>query len=61
MSALVIWFFNTLSPIDFDYAIPWPTVGSLIVITVVLSIIATWRPAKKVASKDIVEMLRRAT
>ena len=28
MSALVIWFFNTLSPIDFEYAIPWPTVIS---------------------------------
>ncbi|NOQ54365.1 MAG: FtsX-like permease family protein [Thermoplasmata archaeon] len=61
MSALVIWFFNTLSPIDFEYAIPWWTVGSLFVITVVLSIIATWRPAKRVASKDIVDMLRRAT
>ncbi len=61
LSALVIAFFNTLSPIDFEYAIPWPTVLSLVVITVVLSIVATWQPARKVSQKDIVEMLRRAT
>ena len=61
LSALIVWFFNTLSPIDFVYAIPWTTIVSLVAITIALSILMTWRPAASVSRKEVVEMLRRAT
>lgn len=61
LSALVIAFFNLLSPISFSYAIPWTTIGAMVVITIALSIITTWQPAGKVAKKAVVDLLRRAT
>jgi putative ABC transport system permease protein len=61
LSALVIAFFNVLAPITFSYAIPWPTIGVLVTITVVLSVFTTWRPASKVSKKAVVDLLRRAT
>lgn len=61
LSALVIAFFNVLAPITFSYAIPWTTIGVLVAITVVLSILTTWQPAGRVARKAVVDLLRRAT
>jgi ABC-type lipoprotein release transport system permease subunit len=61
LSILVISFFNVLSPIDFEYALPWPTLLSLLAITFVLSLVATWRPAHEVSKRDVVDLIRRAT
>jgi putative ABC transport system permease protein len=61
LSALVIAFFNVLSPITFSYAVPWTTIAVLVVVTVVLSIVTTWQPAGKVSRKAVVDLLRRAT
>jgi len=61
LSALVIAFFNLLSPIAFSYAVPWTTIGVLVTVTVVLSILTTWHPAGRVARKSVVDLLRRAT
>jgi ABC-type lipoprotein release transport system permease subunit len=58
---LVIAFFNVLSPITFSYAVPWATIGALVVITVVLSMVTTWQPAARVARKPVVDLLSRAT
>jgi putative ABC transport system permease protein len=61
LSALVIAFFNVLSPITFSYAIPWTTIGVMVVVTILLSILTTWQPAGKVSRKAVVDLLRRAT
>ncbi len=61
LSMLVIAFFNVLSPITFSYAVPWATIGVLVAVTVVLSIITTWQPAARVARKPVVDLLSRAT
>jgi putative ABC transport system permease protein len=61
LSMLVIAFFNVLSPITFSYVVPWPTIGAMVVVTLVLSIVTTWQPASRVAKKPVVDLLRRAT
>jgi len=61
LSTLIIAFFNMLSPIDFTYSVPWRTLGVLAAITLVLSMLATYPAARKVARRPVVELIRRAT
>ena len=61
LSMLVIAFFNMLSPIDFAYEVPWASLAYLLVLTVLLSVIGTYSPARSVSRRPVVELMRRAT
>ncbi len=61
LSALIISFFNMLSPVDFVYSVPWTTLLVLLVLTLFLAIAATYPPAKRVAKRPVVELMRRAS
>jgi putative ABC transport system permease protein len=61
LSALIIAFFNMLSPIRFTYIIPWASILYLLVLTVILSLVGTYSPARSVSSKPVVDLMRRAT
>ncbi len=61
LSLLIIAFFNMLSPIDFGYQVPWASLAYLLGLTVVLSLVGTYSPARSVSRRPVVDLLRRAT
>jgi ABC-type antimicrobial peptide transport system permease subunit len=61
LSVLIIAFFNMLSPIDFAYQVPWASLAYLLGLTMVLSVVGTYSPARSVSRRPVVDLLRRAT
>jgi len=61
LSALIIAFFNMLSPVRFSYIVPWGSIVYLLVLTIILSLLGTYSPARAVSSRPVVDLMRRAT